>query len=238
MGKKISKIIGIFLLGALGGIFADQILWPYLIASPFFRQYGLRERPIYLTEQKEIFIQENTALTQAVEKVEKVVVGIRTQKSSGIILEGSGLIVSSDGLLVTLADLVPPGAKTTLFWEGEKPSFQVLKRDLKENLALLKMEKTNLPTTGFADFSRIKTGTRVFLIGAIFEKNNIKKSANEGIIKTFDEELIETNIVEKSALWGSPLFDLEANLLGLNEVAKDGRITAIPVSQIKNFAGF
>lgn len=239
MLKKIVKIIGIFFLGVGGGIFADQILWPYLIERPLFYQYRLDQRPVNVIEQKEIFIQENIALTNAIEKVEKTAVGIRTVKKSGVILEGSGLIVSSDGLVVTLADLAPEGSKTTLFWQGEKPSFQVLKRDLKENLALLKMEKTNLPTTGFADFSRIKLGDRVFLLGNVFEKGDVvKETVNEGIVRAFDEESIETNIFEKSTLWGSSLFNIEGALLGLNEVAKDGRIIAIPVSKIKNFTGF
>jgi len=163
---------------------------------------------------------------------------VKAETKTGKILEGSGLIVSSDGLIVTLADLVPLGSDITFFWEGKSPSFQILKRDLKENLALIKIEETNLPTTGFADLERIKLGERVFLVGVIFEKGKVpKKAVNEGIVKTFDGNSIETNIFEKSTFSGSPLFNIEGNALGLNIIDKEGKVSAIPISKIKSFIG-
>jgi len=239
MLKNIFKIITIFIIGMVGGIFADQIFWPYFVERPLFYQYRLEQAPIYVTERKEITIEENVALRNAIEKVEKAVVGVKTKTKAGKILEGSGLIVSSDGLIVTLADLVPSGSEVTFFWEGKSPSFQILKRDLKENLALIKIEETNLPTTGFADLERIKLGERVFLVAIIFEKGRIpKKAANEGIVKTFDENSVQTNIFEKNTLSGSPLFNIEGNALGLNIIDKEGKVTAIPISKIRQFAGF
>ena len=108
--KTLLKILAIFILGIFGGIFADQILWPYFVEKPLFYQYRLEKNPIYVTEKKEIRIQENTALTDAIEKVEKAVIGVRTKTGSGKFLAGSGLILTSDGLVVTLADLVPQGS--------------------------------------------------------------------------------------------------------------------------------
>src|SRR4030043_2308358 len=112
MGKNVLKIIVFFIIGMVGGIFADQIFWPYFIERPLFYQYDLEQRPVNVTEIKEITIQENIALENAIEKAGKTAVGIRTKLKSGIILEGSGLIVSSDGLVVTFASLVPQGAQT------------------------------------------------------------------------------------------------------------------------------
>lgn len=239
MGKNILLVIVLFIIGIVGGIFADQILWPYFIERPLFYEYGLEQSPIYVTENKEITIQENVALKNAIEKVEKTVVGIRTRLKSGIILEGSGLIVSSDGLMVTFAYLVPQGARIDLFWQGKTPSFQVLKRDLKENLALIKIEESNLPTVGFADIDRIKLGERVFLVGIIFEKDKSpKKIVNEGIVKTFDEKLIKTNIFEKNTLAGSSLFDIEGKVLGLNTIDKEGKVAAVSIEKVRTFLGF
>jgi len=235
--KNIFKILAIFILGICGGIFADQILWPYFIERPLFYQYRLEQSPVYVTEKKEITIQENVALQNAVEKVEKVVVGVQTKTGLGQSLEGSGLIITSDGLLVTLADLVPQGSTFSFFVDGQAIHFQILKRDLKENLALVKIEKTNLPTVGFGDLGKIKLGERVFLVGVI-QSPNWGWTVNEGIIKSFDAELIETNIFEKSAISGSPLFDIEGNVLGLNEIDKEGQVSAIPITKIREFTGF
>jgi len=240
MLKNVLKIVGIFILGIFGGIFGSQILWPYFIERPLFYQYRLEKNPIYVTERKEITIQENTALKNAIEKVEKVVIGVKTKTGTGKILEGSGLILTSDGLVVTLADLVPQGSNFSFFVDEEPVHFQILKRDLKENLALVKLEATNLPTVSFSDFEKLKLGERVFLVGITPSsiESWVKKTVNEGIVKSFDKDSIETNIFEKNNLAGSPLFDIEGNVLGLNTVDKEGKVIAIPISKIKSFAGF
>ena len=236
MLKNIFKIIAIFIIGLVGGIFADQIFWPYFIERPLFYQNKLEQRPIYLTERKEIYIQENVALKNAIEKVEKSVIGVKSQTKKGKILEGSGLILTADGLVVTLAELVPQGSDFHFFVDKELAPFQILKRDQKENLALIKLEKTNLPTVGFANLEKLKLGERVFLVGVIFEKNEIKKVVNEGIVKSFDQNSIKTNIFEENILAGSPLFDIEGKVLGLNTIDKTGKVITIPISKIRNFA--
>ncbi|TET83797.1 MAG: serine protease [Candidatus Nealsonbacteria bacterium] len=238
MLKNIFKIISIFIIGIVGGIFADQILWPYFIERPFFHQYRLEQSPVYVTERKEITIQENVALKNAIEKVEKVVVGVRTETKAGKFLEGSGLIITADGLMVTLAKLVPQGSTFSFFIDGEKVNFQILKRDLEDNLVLVKIEEENLPTVSFADLEKMKLGERVFLVGVIFEKEEPSKIVNEGIVKSFDQDFIKTNIFEENILKGSPLFDIEGNILGLNTIDLEGKIVAISISKVKSFAGF
>ena len=238
MLKNIFKIIAVFILGVAGGIFADQILWPYFIERPLFYQYRLEQSPVYVTERKEVTIQENVALRNAIERVEKVVIGVRTETPKGKILEGSGSIVTSDGLIVTLAELVPQGSTFSFFVDNEKVHFQILKRDLKENLALVKIEKTNLPTLGFADLEKIKLGERVFLVGVVFDKAGLSKIVNEGIVKSFGQDFIKTNIFENYLLAGSSLFNIEGQVLGLNTIDREGKVIVIPISKIKTFAGF
>ena len=237
MLKNIFKIIGIFIIGIVGGIFADQILWPYFVERPLFHQYRLEQSPVYLTERKEITIQENVAIINAIEKAEKVVVGVRTETKAEKILEGSGLIITSDGLMVTLAELVPQGSTPSFFIDGKKVNFQILKRDSKENLALVKIEEANLPTVSFADLEKMKLGERVFLVG-VTQPPNGGWVVNEGIVKSFDQDFIKTNIFEENILKGSPLFDIEGNVLGLNTIDKEGKVIAISISKIKSFAGF
>lgn len=236
--KNVLKIIGFFIIGMVGGIFANQIFWPYFIERSLFYQYRLEQRPIYLTERKEIFIQENVALENAIERVERSVIGIRTKTAAGRILEGSGLIVTSDGLVITLAELVPAGSSFSFFIEGKPVNFQILRRDIKNNLALIKLtDLQNLPTVRFEQFENIKLGKRVFLIGAIFNREEVKKVVNEGIITSFDENLIKTNILEKNILSSSLLFNVQGSFLGINIIDKEGRVSTIPISKIRTFTG-
>ncbi len=248
MSKLAFQIILIFIIGTVGGIFADQILWPYFIERPLFLEYRLDQPPVYINEIREIIIQENTALEIAIEKVEKTAISIKTKKKSGKILYGSGLVVTSDGLAVTLAELVPLGSTFNFYIkEGsdfKKVNGQVIKRDLKNNLGLIKIEKTDLDTTGFADLEKIKLGQRIFLIGTEFEAKQSasmllpKSFVNQGIISSFNQELIATNIFEKNNILGSPLFDIEGNALGLNTLDSENRIITIPITKIKTFLGF
>jgi len=238
MVKNIIKIIAIFIIGAIGGIFADQILWPYFIERPLFYKYRLEQNPVYVIEKKEVIIQENIALIEAINKVKNSIVAIKTEPKKGKTIFGSGIIVTSDGLMVTLAELVPFGSNFNFYIANKKVHFQILKRGLKENLALIKIKTDeNLSTCGFADFEKIKLGKRVILIGTIFDNNEPKLMVNEGIIKYFDKNYIHTNIFEKKTLSGSSLFDIEGNLLGLNEIDKEGKIISISIEKIKEFIG-
>jgi serine protease Do len=237
MTRNLIKLIAIFVIGMVGGIFADQIFWPYFVERPLFSEYRLEQNPVYVTDVKEITVQENTALKDAVGKVEKVVVGVKTETVEGEILEGSGLIVTSDGLIVTLAELVPQGSGFTFFVEGKKASYQILKRDLEENLALIKLEKENLPTVSFADLGKLKPGERVFLIGQILIEVSPQSVVNEGIVKNFDEDYLYTNISESRLMAGSPLFNIKGEALGLNTIDAEGKIATIPINIIKTFIG-
>ncbi|PIP18325.1 MAG: hypothetical protein COX42_01480 [Parcubacteria group bacterium CG23_combo_of_CG06-09_8_20_14_all_35_6] len=229
MKKNIPYLLLIFILGMAGGIFANQIFWPYFINKPLFEKYNLEQPPIYVTERKEITIQENTALTEAIEKVSKTVIGVKTKT-----MQGSGLIVTNDGLVVTLARLVPNSEIFSFYIDGVLQNFQILKRDAKTGLALVKLEANKLLSPNFRDFEDLKLGERVFMVSY---RDGLTKSVNEGIIKFIGKARIETNIIEKDSVQGSPLFDIQGRLIGIavGSLAGQGnQIEAIPVSEVKN----
>ena len=239
MKKNIPYLLLIFILGMAGGIFANQIFWPYFINKPLFEKYNLEQPPIYVTERKEITIQENTALTEAIEKVSKTVIGVKTKT-----MQGSGLIVTNDGLVVTLARLVPNSEIFSFYIDGVLQNFQILKRDAKTGLALVKLEANKLLSPNFRDFEDLKLGERVFMVSY---RDGLTKSVNEGIIKFITRSdisgassvigRIETNIIEKDSVQGSPLFDIQGRLIGIAVCSLAGQgnqIEAIPVSEVKN----
>jgi S1-C subfamily serine protease len=229
--KNIFKIIAVLILGAIGGALFQAFALPYLINHPYFGNLSFIQslkREVIMNPVEEIIIQENTALVDVFEKVEKAVVGINN---------GSGFIITSDGLIVTLADLLPK-TENYLFLEREKIEFEILRKDLKQNLALIKINRNDLTVCRFADLAELKMGQRVFLVGMIIENKIPKKIINEGIVKILDENAIRTNIFEKSTLQGSSLFNIKGEVLGLNTIDSQGKITAIPITEIRKFAGF
>lgn len=230
--KIVLKIIGILVLGAIGGIVSQIFLIPYLISHPFFGESEIiknLQREIVINPTQEIIIKESEALEKAVESIEATVFNL----SSGPLApegetQGCGFSLTSDGQVLTQASFLPKG--DFIFLDGKKTNFRILKKDLKLDLALIKVEASNLKTTAFADFEKLKIGTSVFLIGT-------GKVVNQGIVKSFSENSIETNILEKENFSGCSLFTFEGKFLGLVEINDLGEVSAIPVSKIRSFAG-
>lgn len=241
--KLITLICFVFLGGMVSGLLFQLFIFPSVLTNSYFSQFqfikNFKEGKIVINTKEQIFIQENIALQQSIEKIEKAVVSIQTKTDNNTI-SGSGLLITSDGLLITLADLVPAGSDVTVFLDGEirqlaeKP--QVIKRNLKNNLALLKISGANLRTCGFGDANKIKLGERVFLLGVM--PSDFSETVNEGIIKSFNENIIKTNIFESYSLRGSPLFNIEGELLGLCTIDSAGKVSAIPIQKIEDFIGF
>jgi len=231
MMKNIFKIIAVLILGAMGGALFQALVLPGLINHSYFGNLSFiknLKREVIVNPVEKIIIEENTALEDAFEKVEKSVVGLDN---------GSGLIITSDGLIVTFADLLSK-TENYLFLEKEKVEFEILRKDLKQNLALVKINRDDLTVCSFADLAELKMGQKVFLTGIIIENKIPKKIINEGIIKILDENAIRTNIFEKSTLQGSSLFNIKGEVLGLNTIDSQGKITAVPITEIRKFAGF
>lgn len=236
MAKNILKILSVFIIGMVGGIFTIQYLLPYLIERSFLKEYEFKQSPFYTIEKKEIIVEENTALKKGIEKVKAAVVGVNSKNQNKTILRGSGLIVTSDGCLVTLADILPKGLVFSFSIENKNFKYQILKRNEINNLALVKVEKTGLSTLDWADQDQIKLGERVFLVAV--SEDGLKKTVNEGIIKNFNNNLIETNMLDKQYIQGSPLFNIKREVVGLTFVDSENKVFAIPNSKIRKFLGF
>jgi len=247
MNQKTKKLIilicCVFLGGMLSGLIFQFFIFPYILQNSYFAQFqfikNFKEGKIIINTKEEIIVQENSALEDAIEKIQKSVVSVKTESENGVVA-GSGLIVSSDGLIVTLADLVPFGGPYFVFGAAfgseEKITPKVIKRDFKNNLALLKIDKTNLKTCAFSKPENLKLGQRVFLLGIL--PSILEPIANEGIVKYFDKDIIKTNIFETSSLKGSPLFNIKGEIVGINSVDSTGKIIAVPVQIIKDFTEF
>ncbi len=228
------KFLVIILTGALGGILVIN-----KAADNFYNiQQQAISQPNYSVEEKTIYIQENTALEQAIKKVESSVLAVESLSSKGKEIFGSGLILTSDGLVATLAEIIPQGYQFKFFVENETPEFKILKRNLDENLALIKVEKDGLKTAGFFDLEKLNLGKRIFLIGKIKTENFLPVSfIDEGIVSNFDSQNIKTNIRGNENYLGAPVFDIEGNVLGLSYLDKNNFVNIIPISKIKNLAG-
>src|SRR3989338_2589128 len=253
MKQKIFKLILILIIGGLGGVLADQFLLPFLADAPLFSQIEFIERAkdgtTIINKTERITITENTAAEEAIRRINPSITAVQTlSKNKQIIREGTGFIVFSDGLIITAADLVPEKAGQYLvFQENSSSTAQVIKRDGKNNLALLKIEKTNLPVVPLADLNELALGERIILMGVqtphLLEKDagqvpkdNFYRFINLGTIRGIKEETISLNLSEEDPLAnGGPLINTKGEVVGLNLVNQNGLTKTAPVNIIKEF---
>ncbi len=233
--KIFSQVIVPLVFGILGAMIFEIFLLPYLIKSPQAGGWSFLnslKREVVVNPVKNIYINDSKVLQATIEMVQKSVVRVASQKGPAN-QHGCGFIATSDGLVVTLGGLVPPTAKVSLALEdGREVKFGVLKRDIKDNLALLKISGETLKTTGFAQSDDLKIGDKVFLLGINSSGNKV---VNAGILKSLGKNYFQTNILERGELQGSPVFNLKGNFVGLGVISKDNEVEVIPVSKIQTF---
>ncbi len=236
--------VGILSLGVLGGIGAQAFLMPYLVSHDPFRQWKFvrqlvdwNERAAVIREVKEVVIRIDDAPQQVAARAENVVVGVESRGADRVIT-GSGFVIYEDGFILTEASVVPQGYETRVYLrDGEGfVGAEVLKRDFEQNLAIIKIDEKNMQTAGFASDDSIRMGSPVVLIAKTIEDGSLITIVNQGTVRTKSKGAVRTNIFDKTTLGGSPLFDLEGHIVGLNTFESSGRLVAIPSSVLRAFS--
>jgi|SRR3989344_4094463 len=244
MLKVIFISLGVMLLGALGALLFTFFLLPQLITNPYFDQFqfvhDFKAGKIIINPKETTYIQESFAIEGAIERVKKSIVAIQST-ALGV---RPGLVATADGNIVALANAIPASASFSVFLDSNVLQTTVVKRDVKNNLALLKADATNLSTVGFTSEDKIKLGQKVFfLLPVAVDGFDAAESAeqgwlaNEGNIRQISKDAIKTNISDSQNTNGAPAFNLAGELVGLAYKDTDGTVSIIPISKIKEFLG-
>jgi serine protease Do len=147
--------------------------------------------------------------------------GPRTEREHSL---GSGVIVTSDGTILTNNHVID-GATDVKVDLSDKREFQakVIGTDAKTDIAVLKIEATNLPTLAIGDSSKLHVGDVVFAIG---EPYGLGGTATMGIVSATGrslngeienyEDFIQTDAAINPGNSGGAMIDLHGNLIGIN----------------------
>ncbi|HTS20978.1 MAG TPA: DegQ family serine endoprotease [Casimicrobiaceae bacterium] len=135
---------------------------------------------------------------------------------------GSGFIVSPDGVILTNAHVVDNAKEVTVkLTDRREFKAKVVGKDDQSDVAVLKIDATNLPTVHLGDSSRVKVGEWVVAIGAPFGFEN---SVTAGIVSAKARSLpgggyvpfLQTDVAVNPGNSGGPLFDLDGDVVGIN----------------------
>ena len=136
--------------------------------------------------------------------------------------QGSGFIVDANGLILTNAHVVR-GASDVVVKLNDRREFQarVLGSDPRTDIAVLKIDATNLPTARLANADDLKVGEWVLAIGSPFGFEN---TVTAGVVSAKGRTLpsdslvpfIQTDVAVNPGNSGGPLFNSRGEVVGIN----------------------
>jgi putative serine protease PepD len=198
------------------------------------------------------------SLAATVAKVMPSVVTVRVAGTGGTSL-GSGFIVSANGYLVTNDHVIEgrSGNATVTFSDSSVATARLVGSEPESDIAVLKVDRTNLVPVQFADSDQVVVGDGVLAFGAPLALAN---TVTYGIVSALDRPLqadepggptrfyaaIQTDAAINHGNSGGPLVDTAGRVIGINSVIRSasdsenggniGLGFAIPINQAKRIA--
>ncbi|MDZ7261345.1 MAG: Do family serine endopeptidase [candidate division KSB1 bacterium] len=162
---------------------------------------------------------------------------------------GSGVIVSPDGYILTNHHVIKDADELNVLIEKEEYDAKVIGSDPKTDVAVIKIDKKDLPTIKFGDSDQLEVGEIVLAIGSPFSAA-LERTVTHGIVSAKGRtglqiggaELSYQNFIQTDAAInpgnsGGALVNLQGELVGINTAivgqANVGIGFAIPINMAK-----
>ena len=163
---------------------------------------------------------------------------------------GSGVIVTADGYILTNNHVVDGADEIKVAFGEPRKEFKatVVGRDEKADVAVVKIDATNLPAATLGDSDKLEIGDVVLAIGNPF---GVGQSVSRGIVSALSrgglgietyEDFIQTDAAINPGNSGGALFDTDGRVVGLNTaiLSRTGGFNgigfAIPINQARGLA--
>ena len=149
--------------------------------------------------------------------------GLPEQRQRGAV--GSGFVISSDGYIMTNNHVVADADEIQVTLNDRRVyDAKVIGLDEPSDLALLKLDATDLPYVEFGNSDSLRVGDWVLAIGSPF---GLEFSAAAGIVSAKGRSMpgrstynymsfIQTDVAINQGNSGGPLFNLEGDVIGIN----------------------
>ncbi|WP_417913039.1 DegQ family serine endoprotease [Candidatus Electronema sp. TJ] len=160
---------------------------------------------------------------------------------------GSGFIISPDGLILTNNHVVEEADKITVKLADKREfNAKVVGTDPQSDVALIKIEGSNLPTLPLGNSNELEVGEWVIAIGSPFE---LSQSVTVGVVSATGrnkigiseyENFIQTDAAINLGNSGGPLLNIKGQAVGINTAifsGSGGNIGigfAIPINMAKS----
>jgi serine protease Do len=135
---------------------------------------------------------------------------------------GSGFIISKDGYILTNYHVVKDADEIIVkFSDRRELVAKLIGSDARTDVALLKVDATDLPPVSIGEPSQLKVGEWVLAIGSPF---GFEQSVTAGIVSAKGRSLpggnyvpfIQTDVAINPGNSGGPLFNMDGKVVGIN----------------------
>jgi serine protease Do len=146
---------------------------------------------------------------------------------------GSGVIWSADGLIVTNAHVAAAERLHVELADGRLLEAQLIARDPRRDLALLKVNAVDLAALECCDLSSLRAGESVLALGFPMGGDAV----TIGILHAAprDAHWLTADIRVAPGNSGGPLCDVHGRLVGINTMVVDGLTLAISARAVERF---
>jgi S1-C subfamily serine protease len=173
-------------------------------------------------------------------------------QGSGVIVDGRGYIVTNNHVISEAAQNPSKYKMTVTFNDGKEVPANLVGRDQKTDLAVLKVDNVdNLTVARLGDSDKVHVGDEVIAAGAPL---GLRSTVTQGIISALHRPVplsgdgsdtdtvidgIQTDASINHGNSGGPLIDMDAQVIGINTAGKSlsdsasGLGFAIPVNEVK-----
>lgn len=173
-------------------------------------------------------------ISQIAKKFQESTAMIQSYQDGKLIRFGSGLVMTQDGLIITIEKVVPVGAQSyQVLVNGKVFNAAVVKRDAKNNLALLKVDSNGLKPATFDD-KNPDPGATLYVFGRIASLTDSENFVHKVFVNRLAQEKVFLDGRYEEYLSGAGLGNQKGTFHGL--VYVDGqRIIALQSSFLEDF---
>lgn len=266
--KKIwLRVIALVLVGALLGTGATYGVLNALRANEMIKKDNpaiVEKAPEYTQKNLQVDIDlgdtstvENAVATKTIPSIVGITAKVRGQLQQFYFYEfpqyaeavGSGVIVDSTGYILTNSHVVNNGDFENLlvsFSDDQEAEAELIWNDQTLDLAIIKVERDNLPTVEMGDSNEVNVGDKAIAVGnplGLSLQSTLTSGYISGLNRTIRLEdgnimdgLIQTDAAINSGNSGGALFNAEGKIIGINTArpqTADGIGFAIPINTAK-----
>ena len=159
------------------------------------------------------------------------------QVTAGKLGRGSGIIVSSSGAIITNAHVVRDSPLSVQLWDGSSFPASLQARNVRRDLAVLKIGTANLTPVTLSDSDKLRVGELVIAVGNPF---GFMGAVTSGIVHAIGRrpglgptKWIQAEVQLAPGNSGGPLADARGNVVGVNTMVADGLGLAVPSNAVR-----